>query len=61
MNVTPEIVRAEMDYRMERALKGAAVEFGRGRRRARRSWFHRSRDHGADEPRTAKNGAPLVA
>jgi hypothetical protein len=61
MNVTPEIVRAEMDYRIERALGGTELEHVREARRAHHSWFRRLREHREDEPGTAVNGAPLAA
>jgi hypothetical protein len=61
MNVTPEIVRAEMDYRVERALAGAGVEHARQAVSAHHSWFRRLRTHHHDEPRTGQNEAPLVA
>ncbi len=61
MNVTPEIVRAEMDYRIERAHRSA----GLGQpRRARGGWFHRLREHSSDRSggrSTAVNGAPRAA
>ena len=58
MNVTPEIVRAEMDYRIERALEGAAVEQVRVARRAHRRFLRSRADTG---PRPAVNGAPQAA
>jgi len=61
MNVTPEIVRAEMDYRIERALKSAAAGQVRETRRAHRSWFRRPREGDADASRTVVNGPPLAA
>jgi hypothetical protein len=62
MNVSPEIVRAEMDYRIERALAGAELEHVREARRAHHSWFRRLREHHhEDAPGAAANGAPLAA
>jgi len=61
MNVTPEIVKAEMDYRIERAHKSAAL--GRARR-ARGGWFHRLREHWSEHSGgrpAAVNGASLAA
>jgi hypothetical protein len=61
MNVTPEIVRAEMDYRVERARKSAVL--GQARR-VRGGWFHRLREHSEDQSYgrpTAVNGASLAA
>jgi hypothetical protein len=60
MNVTTEIVRAEMDYRMELALKSAA------RRRAldartHRTWLSRLRERLEAKRPTVVNGAPRVA
>jgi hypothetical protein len=62
MNVTPELVRAEMAYRMERAQDIAhAVAPRRSRRgRGRRGWFGRGREPAAGR-RTAINGAPRTA
>jgi hypothetical protein len=66
MNVTPELVRAEMDYRIEQALEGAALEQVRearqARRRVRRLRGTRAGDSHADTgPRPAINGAPRAA
>lgn len=62
MNVTPEIVRAEMDYRVERARAGAARERVY---RTRPGWVRRLRaayrHHPGDVRRTAVNGAPRAA
>ncbi|MGH3878981.1 MAG: hypothetical protein ACRDSK_18280 [Actinophytocola sp.] len=64
MNVTPELVRAEMDYRIEQALEGAALEQVREARQARRR-IRRLRGtagtHGDTGPRPAINGAPRAA
>jgi hypothetical protein len=61
MNVTPEIVRAEMDYRVERARKSAVL--GQARR-VRGGWFHRLREHSGEQSGgrpTAVNGASFAA
>ncbi|HEV7650522.1 MAG TPA: hypothetical protein VGP26_20430 [Actinophytocola sp.] len=60
MIVTPEIVRAEMDYRVEQALASAA------RRRApaprtHRTWLGRLRERLEAGGPTAVNGAPRAA
>jgi hypothetical protein len=60
MIVTPEIVRAEMDYRVERALEDAARRRVRAGGRAHHAWFRR-REHPAAPRPTAINGAPRVA
>jgi hypothetical protein len=60
MIVTPEIVRAEMNYRVERAHEEAARRRVRAAGRAHHSWFHR-REHPGDPRPTAVNGAPRVA
>lgn len=61
MNVTPELVKAEMDYRVERALADAAPNHVREARRAHRSWVRRLRElHGNARP-TAINGTPRAA
>lgn len=60
MIVTPEIVRAEMNYRVERAHQDAARRRMRAARRAHRTWFHR-REHSEGPRPTAVNGAPRVA
>jgi hypothetical protein len=57
MIVTPEIVRAEMNYRVERARAEAGTRRLRAATRARHTWFHRREDA---RP-TAINGAPRVA
>ncbi len=63
MYVTPEIVRAEMDYRVERARREAAPVPAAGR--ARRTWFRRPHDHSGDHSgavrRTTVNGPPRAA
>lgn len=65
MNVTPEFVRAEMNYRVERAHADAAVRQLRAGRRTHRGWLRRLRDHGddhaADDRPAVRNGAPRVA
>ena len=61
MNVTPELVRAEMDYRIERALDGAAVEQAREARRAHRRIRRLRGTHADTGPRPAVNGAPQAA
>ncbi|HWM06008.1 MAG TPA: hypothetical protein VNP92_27005 [Actinophytocola sp.] len=60
MNVTPELVRAEMDYRVERALAEAVVVEVRAARRSRSRGLHlhRRRHH---ERRTEVNRAALAA
>jgi len=63
MNVTPELVRAEMDYRIEQALEGAALEQVREARQARRR-IRRLRGtgiHAETGRRPAINGAPRAA
>lgn len=54
MNTTPEVVKAEMEYRIERALPhGTTVEQLRAARASHPSWWrrlrvqHRSTDHAA--------------
>ena len=57
MNTSPEIVKAEMDYRMERALgdvrNGTTLEHLRAARASHPSWWrrvrvqHRATDHAA--------------
>jgi len=60
MNVTPEIVRAEMDYRVERALKSAQRRSALAAR-THRTWFDRLRERlDAGRP-TVVNGAPRAA
>lgn len=47
MNWTPEVVRTEMDYRMERALgdvrEGTTLEHLRAARESHPSWWRRVR------------------
>ena len=45
MNWTPEVLRAEMDYRAERAIgdPGTTLEHLRGARQAHQSWWRRHR------------------
>lgn len=61
MNVTPEIVRAEMDYRLERALAGTQLDHVREARRLHRHWWQRVFGQDTDEPSTRKNEARLAA
>ncbi|MGH3763361.1 hypothetical protein [Actinophytocola sp.] len=69
MHVTPEILRAEMDYRVERARGGTAPEYVSEVRRTHRAWFRHPRDHTSDDHgehrserrRTTVNGAPRAA
>lgn len=62
MNVTPDIVRAEMDYRVERALAGTALESVRQARRLHRSWYwRRFEHHQSDQVPTEAARAPLAA
>jgi hypothetical protein len=60
MIVTPELVRAEMNYRVERAHGAAAPRLERVGRRAHRAWFRHGGDR-EDERPTIRNGAPRVA
>jgi hypothetical protein len=60
MIVTPEIVRAEMNYRVERAHAEAGRRRVRAATRARHTWFRRH-EHAEDPRPTAINGAPRVA
>ncbi|MCT2585333.1 hypothetical protein [Actinophytocola gossypii] len=48
MNTTPEMVRAEMDYRLERAVSGVALEHLRAARALHRPWWRRRTDWVAD-------------
>jgi hypothetical protein len=62
MNVTPEMVRAEMDYRLERALAGTELEHVREARRVHRSWWQRTFGHQRDRnPQDRINEARLAA
>lgn len=61
MIVAPELVKAEMDYRVERAIANATRLRARSARRAHRAWFRRPAAHPQDTGRTAGNGAPRVA
>lgn len=49
MNWAPEVVRVEMDYRIERATglphDGTTLEHLRAAQHAHRSWWRRHRDH----------------
>jgi hypothetical protein len=60
MNVTPEIVRAEMDYRVERAQKSAQYR-GALVARTHRTLFSRLRERLAASRPTVVNGAPRAA
>lgn len=60
MNMTPEMVRAELDYRLERALAGTELEHVREARRLHRPWWQRvfgnrtaERSHQVNEARFA--------
>lgn len=46
MNWAPEVLQAEMDYRLERALGDPKItlEHRRAAARARQSWWRRNRD-----------------
>ncbi|HEY7591697.1 MAG TPA: hypothetical protein VH969_00980 [Actinophytocola sp.] len=61
MNVTPEIVRAEMDHRIERARRSAELGQARAYRRARRALLRNAREHPGSGPAATVNGAPLAA
>jgi hypothetical protein len=61
MNVTPEIVKAEMNYRVERAIEDAQRYRVRAAGRAHRNWFRRSREQQEDPRPSAVKGAPRVA
>ena len=61
MTVTPEIVRAEMDYRIERARHSIELSHARRDRRARHGWFRRTHDDHGGGRTAAVNGAPLAA
>lgn len=59
MNVSPEIIKAEMDYRVERALASALLDDVRAVRRDRRpAWYRRLGRHGAGASRSVINGRP---
>lgn len=45
MMVTPEMVRVEMDYRLEQALAGTELEHVRAARLHQRSWWRRTFSH----------------
>jgi hypothetical protein len=60
MNVTPEMVRAEIDYRMEQALTGSDLEHVREARRLHPSWWQRVFGHDEDPGRPV-NEARLAA
>lgn len=58
MNLAPEILRAEMDYRVERAIGDSRItlEHLRGAQQAHQSWWRRHRANSHDEtghPRAA--------
>lgn len=61
MIVSPEIVRAEMNYRVERAREGAEQRRVRAAGRAGHAWYRRWREQPEDPRPTAINGAPRVA
>ncbi|OLF16154.1 hypothetical protein [Actinophytocola xanthii] len=61
MYVTPEVVKAEMDYRMEQASGGIALEYRREARALRASWWQRVFGHHTEEPPAANNEARLAA
>jgi hypothetical protein len=61
MTITPEIVKAEMDYRVERAHANATRLRVRASGRAHHAWFRRHHEHPEDTHRAAVNGAPRVA
>jgi hypothetical protein len=60
MYVTPEIVRAEMDYRMEQALKSAKHR-ATPATRTHRTWYSRLRERLTAGRPTVVNGAPRAA
>lgn len=60
MIVTPEIVRAEMDYRVERALASARRR-GVLSGRTHRTWLSRLRERLEAGRPTVVNGAPRAA
>ncbi len=61
MNVTPEMVRVEMDYRLEQALAGDELEYVREARRLHRPWWRRVFSHQTDKPPTQNNQVRLAA
>jgi hypothetical protein len=61
MNVTPEVVKAEMDYRLEQALGGEELEHLREVRRQHRGWWQRVFGHQTEEPPASGNGERLAA
>jgi hypothetical protein len=60
MYVTPEIVRAEMDYRIEEARKSAARSRALAPR-IHRSWLRRLRERLEARRPTVVNGTPRAA
>jgi hypothetical protein len=50
MYVTPEIVKVEMNYRMEQALTGDHLEHVRVARGSRRPWWQRLFSHRGGQP-----------
>ena len=60
MNWAPEIVRAEMDYRVERALGDpkTTLEHRRAAARSHQPWWRRHRDHSTHHDET---GSPRAA
>jgi hypothetical protein len=55
MMVTPEMVRVEMDYRLEQALAGTELEHVRVARSQQRSWWRRALRHQNGEPSVTVN------
>lgn len=45
MNVTPELIKFEMEYRLEQALDGDALGHVRAARQAGRPWWRRAFGH----------------
>jgi hypothetical protein len=60
MNVTPEVVKAEMDYRLEQARGGSKLEHLHEATRLHRSWWQRVFGHHTEESDPG-NGARLAA
>ena len=59
MNWAPEVVRAEMDYRVERAIgdRRTTLEQRRAAARAHQSWWRRHRDHAPHHDETGDGEA----
>jgi hypothetical protein len=55
MIVTPEFVKVEMEYRLERALAGDELEHVRAARRLQRPWWRRVFSDRTDQPSTSSN------